>query len=267
MKRTTYIIIGVLFAGLLAVGSITFYMVSHSRKSGNIVEITGEQKKIQLSDCKTIQFIIKKNQSNHRKHFYFANVPLIIEPADSLAGSLTYADGWEPHLKISSEADTLKVIFDFSEETLNGKYQNMRMVNLSSSALRLKLPQTIQNVYSDLPGVMTIFKGLQRDSFTFDISGITKVENCRFTSLNAQAYNLHLNSGEVRDLYLNLYNDSEWKVNTDSFKIDTEYLMGKRGHHCTLQKNECRQVIWKPLADDATLKLKISQPAKIELGD
>lgn len=78
---------------------------------------------------------------------------------------------------------------------------------------------------------------------------------------------LHLNSGTVRNLYLNLDEIADWDVNTGSFHIDTEHLSGSRYHRCLLQKNECRRVFWTPLKDDASLSVELKQAVKIEVGE
>ena len=83
----------------------------------------------------------------------------------------------------------------------------------------------------------------------------------------AQAQSLHLNSGTVRNLYLNLDEIADWDVNTGSFHIDTEHLSGSRYHRCLLQKNECRRVFWTPLKDDASLSVELKQAVKIEVGE
>jgi hypothetical protein len=113
----------------------------------------------------------------------------------------------------------------------------------------------------------TTFKGFDRDTFSFNVQGAACVEDCRINSLSACAESLHFNSGEVHDLYLNLDDIRRWDVETDSFHIDTEHLTGSREHRNTLQKGECRQVLWTPQTEKASLTLNLPEAAKIEIGE
>lgn len=267
MKRTTYIIAGILLVGLLAVGSITFYLVTgHISRNDNRVEIGGQQKSIQLPACKTVQLSIKSDQADRNRYVSFNGIYLTVEPADSATGSLTSVDGLDSYMSLEQEGDTLNIVFDFSADKLDEKFRDKRWIGLQTSGIQLRVPQSIEKVSSSLLGVETTFKGFQRDSLCFDVRGVVKVEECHIRSLHAQGSSLFLNSGKVDDLHLNLNLVSECKVNTKSFQIDTEYLSGKRKHQWSLQKDECRQVIWSPLADDATLNLNLKQSAKLQLN-
>ena len=76
-----------------------------------------------------------------------------------------------------------------------------------------------------------------------------------------------MNSGSVDRLYLNLDGLYNFKVETDSFRIDTEYLSGSRNVDFQADPQECRRILWNPLSENAKLNLKIKNPSEILLRE
>lgn len=159
------------------------------------------------------------------------------------------------------------VTFDFPEDKLEQHLQNDIWIRVRSEGMELRLPAEVQAVVVDVEDMETNFYGLRCDTLSFRTRYLARLEDCHVTALAAQAQSLHLNSGTVRNLYLNLDEIADWDVNTGSFHIDTEHLSGSRYHRCLLQKNECRRVFWTPLKDDASLSVELKQAVKIEVGE
>lgn len=199
--------------------------------------------------------------------FSFGEVPLEVT-ADSLQqGSFSYAGDMEAFMSMTSVGDTLLVTFDFPEDKLVQHLQNDIWIRVRSEGMELRLPAEVQAVVVDVEDMETNFYGLRCDTLSFRTRDLARLEDCHVTALAAQAQSLHLNSGTVRNLYLNLDEIADWDVNTGSFHIDTEHLSGSRYHRCLLQKNECRRVCWTPLKDDASLSVELKQAVKIEVGE
>ena len=219
MKRTTYIMIGMLVTGVAMVCGLMFYVVDRNvTQKDNFMEIGGERKTVQLPSCRVLKLtqppVVWKQKKEGiveaERMFSFGEVPLEVTAGDSLQqGSFSYAGDMEAFMSMTSVGDTL----------------------------------------------------------SFRTRYLARLEDCHVTALAAQAQSLHLNSGTVRNLYLNLDEIADWDVNTGSFHIDTEHLSGSRYHRCLLQKNECRRVFWTPLKDDASLSVELKQAVKIEVGE
>lgn len=170
-------------------------------------------------------------------------------------------------MSMTSVGDTLFVTFDFPEDKLEQHLQNDIWIRVRSEGMELRLPAEVQAVVVDVEDMEANFYGLRCDTLSFRTRYLARLEDCHVTALAAQAQSLHLNSGTVRNLYLNLDEIADWDVNTGSFHIDTEHLSGSRYHRCLLQKNECRRVFWTPLKDDASLSVELKQAVKIEVGE
>lgn len=266
MKRTTYIMIGMLLAGLVVISGMIFYSASHGTSwEDTYLEIGGEQKTVQLPECRVVQFVWTEIENNKFLSFNQSKFPLKIQPA--AVGGLSYANDLEKYMNLQSVGDTLRVTFNFSNEKLEKEFQDKEWLNIRFAEMSLNLPANVQQVLVGVKNMETTFSNFRCDTLSFQSSGTVRVENCQITALTAQARTLSFNSGAVRDLYLNLDDMGDWTVNTDSFHIDTEYLTGSRSHNCFLQKGECRQVLWTPKNDKASLEVKLEQAAKIELGE
>lgn len=268
MKRTTYILIGMLIAGLVAIIGVIFYIPTlGSTWEDNSVEINGEQKTVQLPECRVVQFVIHTDEKDRGKTVAFENTSLLMQSTDAATGSFAYADGLDSYLSMKTSGDTLNIVFDLSANKLDDKFKDMRWINVRTAGMCLNIPESVQHVSVAAYVLKTTFKGFDRDTFSFNVQGAVSVEDCRINSLSACAESLNFNSGEVHDLYLNLDDIRRWDVETDSFHIDTEHLTGSREHRNTLQKGECRQVLWTPQSEKASLTLNLPEAAKIEIGE
>lgn len=277
MKRTTYIMAGMLLAGLVVITGFLLYMAAHrSRVNPNIVEIGGAQKTVQLPACRVLQFSAVSSEAKEEKNgiveversLSFREVPLSVQPADSSAqGSFSFAGDMEQFITMSQHGDTLRVLFDLPKEKLEQRFRDKRWLEVRSAEMLLKIPASVQSVACNINDMTTTFKAFRRDTLSFDAAGTIVVEDCHFDALNAKGWRLKLNSGEVRDLYLNLDAVSHWETNAESFHIDTEHLSGSGDHSNYLQKGEARQVLWTPLTEKASLKLTLNQAAKVEVGN
>lgn len=268
MKRTTYIMAGMLLAGLVVIAGCIFYMSAHGTDVRNSpLNITGEMKTVKLPDCKIVQVSLKQDNSGEDKWITVGEGEFIVQSADSLAGNITYADGMDKYMSVQNNGDTLNIVLNFSTDKLEQQFRNRRWFNVNTGKIMLSIPSTVEDIMVKVNGLTTVFKDISRDSLAFNINNSAIVENCRFKSLNAKADDLQLQSGEVQDLYLNLDHVSKWSVKVDSFKIDTEHLSGSGEHQNQLQKGECRQVLWTPLTDRASLNMKLNQTIRLEIEE
>ncbi len=275
MKRTTYIMIGMLLAGLVIISVSMFYTATHgTRWEDKFMEIKGTQKTVQLPSCKVVKLVQpmewkqkKEGIVETERYVAFSDVPLKITPADTLQGSFSFAGDMESFMTMTSVGDTLLISFQFPNDKLEKRFHNDRLLRLRSTEMALNLPASVQTVRVDLIDMETTFYDFRCDTLSFQVRGLAKVENCHIASLAAQAHILHLNSGEVDNLYLNLDQTSNWNVEPDSFHLNTEHLSGSSKHHCTLVKGECQRVLWTPQTEGATLNVELMQAATIEVNE
>ena len=272
MKRTTYIILGMLLAGLVVIcGGIFYTSTLFTDWNDGFMNIAGEQKTVQLPECRVVQLtadrdVIATSNDGETKEIRmvaFNELSLSVRPIQTTNGTFTYTSDMDKYMTMSMSGDTLHIVFNFSKEKLEKKFQDMSWLNVRSKEMILALPADIQRITSNLTSQQVSFENLDCDTLSFAVENRATIENCRFRALHVINGNLNFDSGEVKDLHLRLDNIHSWHVNKESFSIDTEYLYAHGNPRCTIEKGECRQVIWMPQSSGATLNINLREAAKI----
>ena len=236
MKRTTYIILGVLLALLAGMSAIIIYWGTHSGSASDMtVRLEGEERVRPLPACKVIRFQVDKTlykydgRDDFTYYFTLNTAHLIVTPADTATGSFSYASDMEEFMSFKAHGDTLDVVFSFPPEELQKRMPEGKIVPsfiLQTSPFSLRLPESVECLNGEMLYAVEL-QDLQRDSLAIDFSdspATVFVQNSRFRALSALSRQLRLNSGSVDRLYLNLDELYSFEVTTDSFRIDTEYL-------------------------------------------
>lgn len=267
MKRTTYIIIGMLFAGaILVIGTLTSIFSTGITWEESFLDIKGERTSKQMPECRVVHLMSKVEAKDlEERYASFDQTTLKIGPTDSLTGSLTYTSELNNYMEWKTAGDTLQIYFSFPTDKLAPQYQKMKWLRVRSEAIQMNIPQGVEEIISENYNMHTQFADLSRDSLAFKTQGTTIINDCQIKSLSAKAPALFFQSGQIDNLYLNLDFIREWTVDTDSFHIDTEHLSGSYEPNCYLQKDECRQVLWTPLSEKAQLHIKLKEKAKINI--
>ena len=279
MKRTTYIILGVLLALLAGMSATIIYWGTHSGSASDMtVRLEGEERMRPLPACKVIRFrmdrMLHKQGGNDELNYYLAvnNIRLKVTSADTATGSFFYVADIEEFMHFQSQGDTLDIVFSFPPEKLKKKMPQGKIpsyFNLQAEPLELRLPESVEYLKGEVFDAVEL-QDLQRDSLAIDFSdgpATVFVQNSHFRALSALSRQLCLNSGSVDRLYLNLDGLYNFKVETDSFRIDTEYLSGSRNVDFQADPQECRRILWNPLSKNAKLNLKMKNPSEILLRD
>lgn len=279
MKRTTYIILGVLLALLAGMSATIIYWGTHSGSASDMtVRLEGEERVRPLPACKVIRFrmdrMLHKQGGNDELNYYLSvnNIRLKVTSADTATGSFFYVADIEEFMHFQSQGDTLDIVFSFPPEKLKKKMPQGEIpsyFNLQAEPLELRLPESVEYLKGEVFDVVEL-QDLQRDSLFidfFDGPATVSVQNSHFRALSALSRQLCLNSGSVDRLYLNLDGLYNFKVETDSFRIDTEYLSGSRSVDFQADPQECRRILWNPLSENAKLNLKIKNPSEILLRE
>lgn len=279
MKRTTYIILGVLLALLAGMSATIIYWGTHSGSASDMaVRLEGEERMRPLPACKVIRFrmdrMLHKQGGNDELNYYLAvnNIRLKVTSADTAAGSFFYVADIEEFMNFQSQGDTLDIVFSFPPEKLKKKMPQGKIpsyFNLQAEPLELRLPESVEYLKGEVFDAVEL-QDLQRDSLAIDFSdgpATVFVQNSHFRALSALSRQLCLNSGSVDHLYLNLDELYSFEVKTDSFRIDTEYLSGSKNVDFQADPQECRRILWNPLSEKAKLNLKMKNPSEILLRE
>lgn len=279
MKRTTYIILGVLLALLAGMSATIIYWGTHSGSASDMtVRLEGEERVRPLPACKVIRFQVDKTlykydgRDDFTYYFTLNTAHLIVTPADTATGSFSYASDMEEFMSFKAHGDTLDVVFSFPPEELQKRMPEGKIVPsfiLQTSPFSLRLPESVECLNGEMLYAVEL-QDLQRDSLAIDFSdspATVFVQNSRFRALSALSRQLRLNSGSVDRLYLNLDELYSFEVTTDSFRIDTEYLSGSRNVDFQADPQECRRILWNPLSEKAKLNLKMKNPSEILLHE
>lgn len=279
MKRTTYVILGVLLALLAGMSVTIIYWGTHSGSASDMtVRLEGEERMRPLPACKVIRFrmdrMLHKQGGNDELNYYLAvnNIRLKVTSADTATGSFFYVADIEEFMDFQSQGDTLDIVFSFPPEKLKKKMPQGKIpsyFNLQAEPLELRLSESVEYLKGEVFDAVEL-QDLQRDSLFidfFDGPATVSVQNSHFRALSALSRQLCLNSGSVDRLYLNLDGLYNFKVETDSFRIDTEYLSGSRNVYFQADPQECRRILWNPLSKNAKLNLKMKNPSEILLRE
>lgn len=279
MKRTTYIILGVLLALLAGMSATIIYWGTHSGSASDMtVRLEGEERVRPLPACKVIRFQVDKTlykydgRDDFTYYFTLNTAHLIVTPADTATGSFSYASDMEEFMSFKAHGDTLDVVFSFPPEELQKRMPEGKIVPyliLQTSPFSLRLPESVECLNGEVLYAVEL-QDLQRDSLAIDFSdspATVFVQNSRFRALSVLARQLDLVSGSVDHLYLNLDELCSFEVKTDSFRIDTEYLSGSKNVDFQADPQECRRILWNPLSKKAKLNLKMKNPSEILLRE
>lgn len=271
MKRTTYIIFGMLLTGLVVVCAGIFYASTQVTGWDNIfLDIKGEKKTVQLPQCRVIQMVAVRNiiatgegEEKGIRMPAFGELPLKITSGEAGQGSFTYASGMDEFMTMNSVGDTLRIVFDFPNDKLEKKYQDLYWLNLRSEEMIIALLDHVQFLQTSLEAQKMTVEGLARDSLSLMVQDYATINDCNFRALTVQNGAWLFNTGKADNLHLHLNGIRSWNVNASSFHVDTEYLYAHGDQRCTLENGECRQVVWMPQSKDASLDIKLKEAATV----
>lgn len=267
MKKTTYIMIGLLLAGFLLVGGVLFWVpLLVSEEGNNVLVLEGDEVLKPLPPFRTVYVVHRPDTLPPLPELSFEEMPLRVEASEEAGGSLRYPKDLEPFVSAEVQDSVLYIAFDFSRIALDERYKDAYILKLDCGMLGLCLPSNATKLVDEMGGHDVELYNLERDTFSVNTSGNVVANYCHFGSLHAEVLGLELSSGSIDDLYLNIEQLFGISINVDQCSIGTEHLSGRYGN-CSyaVSPDECREVRWEPLDEDASLDLRLQQPARVEL--
>lgn len=283
MKRTTKIIIGMLFATLCFNAVIIHYIISKGEiRKYTTFRMEGAPVTLSLPPCKVMVLEVVDTSSAHantqagvnsRKSIQFCRpeyqwgVPLYISSIEGDVPQISFSSDLQQHFSTRQNGDTLHLQLHVPETPKQDTDLSTDNIVIAITQLQLHVPATVERVIPKIPSFSIIYRDFTADKLILDNGGV-ELHNCHVDSLLlCGANSVEMNSGSARVLYVDCDATRDWRVEADSFHIDTQYLTGSYQHSNPLQHGECRQLIWvpKPDAPEATLNVSFHQPAKVEL--
>lgn len=257
MKRTTYILIAMLVAGLLLTGTFAYFLTCGEKPASSTeIGTLSSMKSEPLPAFKRVVFTTEDEKMSP------VVVPIGMGPADSTGSSISYVSELEPYMKLDlSEDSTLNIHFCFPKDRFPENQWH------SFLSMRLLLPKEADAVYNHTPYVTTFVKGLERDAFSVSTQNRIELSECKFGTLSASGGSLHFKSGSAGHLHIDLDATNEWYIHSDSFHVDTEHLTGSGTHYCRWVKNESRSLKWYPKTEGAKLNIELREAAEIVRKD
>lgn len=277
MKRTTYIILGVLLALLAGMSGTIIYWGTQGRNySGGIVRLKGEDRMKPLPSCKVVRLVEDRTVYKYNENISYRILPdahnLVVTSADSAVGSFVYPSGLEEFLRFEQKGDTLDIVYGFPPEKLKKLADDHELdysTSLVISPVRLCLPDGVELLRANLQTSYTTLQGMRRDSFALDLlrNSHLELDGAHFRALSVKSGEMAFVSGSVESLYLNLDGMRKMTVVPDSFRIDTEYLSGTSNVNFHANPQECRRILWNPVSKDARLNLIMKSRSEILLRE
>lgn len=230
-------------------------------REGVVYTVSDSPSTVDLPACKAIK-VIKGGMEKGKNDFNFRCTSLSVTSTDKNSPSLTLSADLKGNMETRMEGDTLLVVFNFAKNRPD-VCKPEELLTLHAEDMQLSIPAAVKQVDLRAQFMTASFKNLKGENFSFSADCRAEMEDCTFENLWAASRDLHFESGAVTNLRLDLDYLDRWTTNPEKFHIDTEHLTGSGYYENTLEKGECRRILWTPKSDKAMWSIKCYQ--EIEL--
>lgn len=265
MKRTTYILIGLLIAGLVVIMA-TIIAVSFSGEDNraDTLMLDGEQVEMKMDGVHAVKIFVTQGEVVKPRHIMMSGKLTVTNPLE--AGKELFSYPKNQHLKVNQKNDTLFVELDFNEYSIPDTFKHKDWIPVIGLDLHLAVDTTFTSIVSEVEGVNLNLKSMRADSLSVRIDRQSVLlDSCQFRSFDVEGNRLNFKAmnSKIENFYLNLDDVRKWTF--DNTEVGTQYLSGHGRQSNDLQKGECRRVVWTPLDKDARLQLNIREKAEINI--
>lgn len=262
MKRTTYIFIGLLVSGLVViVTSIIAMTLMGEKRVRSEVFLDGEQVEMNLDGVHVLKMLIDQGDVELHRRIFMSGDMMVTNTSIQGRESISYPKN--QRLNVTQNGDTLVMIFDFKADTLSKERRYHDWLFVSGFNARLNVNK-LTTIMSSVEGVRLNLKDVETDSLFIRTNQQTiLLDSCQLRSLDlaGNGITFHAKKSKIENFYLLLDGMRNW--NFEDSEVGTEYLTGTGRQSCSLQKGECRRVIWNPYNKDAQLQMTILEKAEI----
>lgn len=256
MKRTTYILIGILISLLVLLVAGVFYL-SMQKPDSDLYKLTLPDKmaRTELNGVRAVKLYVVDSRK-----VWLEGACVNVVPSTNGKTGVAYPES--DYLKVTQEADTLVICLDLSNYNLPKQKNDYIVPALQANSLQLTIEAdaNLVSLSNTIPGMRTQLSGLQLDSLNaYAGNHGLQLDSCIIQALRVDGDYISFvaNKSTLSHLYLDLDVVSNWHVN--ECDIDTEHLTGSGKHRNNLQKGECRRVLWTPKTDGAELSVTLAE--------
>lgn len=268
MKRTTYIIIGLILASF--VGFVVFlFICTWKVERPPSMRCTGDPLTMDASGIKTLRIVGDKERDEI--DFCFSARLAVTSAQPGEKATLTYPQA--DYLQVSRVADTLLVSFHADVLPLDDKVRKYGYLLVEDIQIQLQADAELNTVASQDVVLDATMERLTLDSLAVNTSALLryggtnlKVDSCSLRSLfvvggMSNHTSFSGSNSRIENLHLGLNAIGSW-ILTDC-DVDTEYLSGYGNNRCSLEKGECKQMIWQPGNENSELQVTLKEPSKV----
>jgi hypothetical protein len=262
MKRTTYILIGLIVSGLIVIiATIIFISTSRKPYPENGLFVGGELVEMNMDGIRVVKMFVSQSEDSKERRIYMNGDVKISSP--STAGERKVVYPKNEYLKVNRMNDTLLMEFDFNDRNIPKKFRKEDYMYATGIDVQMSV-DSLNSIFINTQGLKLNLKEVKMDSlFVHAIYQKVLLDSCQFRSFSIDGEELRFKAkdSKIEDFYLNLNSAWDWEI--ENCDIDTEYLRGSRTHHNTLRAGECKRVVWTPVGKDARLQLYLQEKAEI----
>lgn len=263
MKRTTYIILGLIPGGILLM-LIAFYCISffgtHVDRNPIPYKIGGVMTTVGLNKCKVVKINDITNDSLYRISFDKAS--LSITSTDGTP-SMSYPADWGKRISTKVVADTLIINFNMKDIYSKDDKGIYRLYDINSLPIRININSSATFSFINTSIISNNFDKLHNDSIMIKAKGNVALYNSYIRSLDVNATMINFKSGKIENLYMNTDNVNRWNNDAQNFIINNAFISGTESH--TINIDGIKQIHWIPLSMDASLCIKGKSKDRIKI--
>lgn len=267
MKRTTYILLGILLGGLLLSMVGVFVIALFSKKFITPeISFVGEQAEMELDNIRFFKVsVLQKDEKD--KINVFVHGKLTITSSET-KGKLVYPQSKFIHLTQKKDTLTLTLEPDFTAYNVPKDYKTYVPHYINNLYLNLEVGPEFSYLYNSARGLDVNFSKLKSDSLVVEAyDHFVTLDSCQFRSVDFSGKDIKLNvdNSKIERFYLNLDAVQRWSVKNTA--VGTEYLTGSNIHSGVMEKGSCHRMIWTPKNQDAKLQMTFTEKANIWISE
>lgn len=266
MKRTTYILIGLLVSGLLVIVAAIILMAwaGEKRKISDIF-FENEQVQMDLNGVHVVNvFVSQANAAVTKRIIMDGEMEITSSSSASGKEQISFPKGERVH--VTQKNDTLSIELDFNAGSIPEKARDDDYIFANGLHIQMAL-DSLTTIITYARGIKVNLRDIETDSLFIrsNHQGIL-LDSCRFRSfdLAGDAVSCHAKNSKIENYYLNLDGIRRWTF--ENTEVGTEYLTGSEHHSNDLQRGECRRVVWTPMNKEAQLQVTIREKSEIILS-
>lgn len=265
MKRTTYILIGLLLFSLVALAGgifcLSFYQEENYRTDLTMPEgVTS----IDATRVHSVKFCV--DTPNERIQICGS---LNVRPSQTGSERFNFPKDASQYCTVNRVKDTLLVNFHFDEKQFpEGSAEDYELITTGVN-FTLDADSTLVAISNEANRFGITLSKMKLDTLSIrTMYQIVRVDSCTIRALDVAARgrgNLDICQSRISDFYLDLDGMDRWMMDGRS-EVITEHLTGSGKCTNNLERGECKRVFWTPKGEGAELTINVKEKATVLLS-